>query len=162
MFPELFNDGLRKLKNVETKLYVDSEAMPRCFKPRTVPLALRGKVDKELDRLQAQGVIIPVEHSELAAPIVSVFKANSEVRICGDYKLIVNTSAKTDQYPIPNIEDLYSKLAGVVYSKLDLSHASFSIHGCAMGYRLHPVYSNARWNNSFKAYRWWQFTSMMS
>ena len=46
------------------------------------------------------------------------------MRICGDYKLTVNTAAKTDQYPIPSIEDLYSKLAGgVVYSKLDLSHA---------------------------------------
>ena len=124
MFPELFNEGLGKLNNVEAKLYVDSEAMPRCFKPHTVPLALRGKVDKELDRLQAQGMIIPVEHSDWAAPIVPVLKANGEVRICGDYKLTVNTASKTDQYPIPNIEDLYSKVAGgVVYSKLDLSRA---------------------------------------
>ena len=108
VFPELFKDGLGKLKNVEAKLYVDSEVMPRCFKPRTVPLALRGKVDKELDLLQAQGVIIPVEHSDWAAPIVPVLKANGEA---------------ADQYPMPNIEDLYSKLAGgVVCSKLDLSH----------------------------------------
>ena len=53
MLSELFKDGLGKLKKVEAKLYVYSEAMPRCFKPRTVPLALRGKVDKELERLQA-------------------------------------------------------------------------------------------------------------
>ena len=53
MLPELFKDGLGKLKKAEAKLYVYSEAMPRCFKPRTVPLALRGKVDKELERLQA-------------------------------------------------------------------------------------------------------------
>ena len=117
MFPELFKDGLGKLKNVEAKLYVDSEAMPSCFKPCTVPLALRGKVDKVLDRLQAQGVIIPVELSDWAAPIVPVLKANGEVRICGYYKLTANTAAKTDQYLIPNIEDLYSKLAcDVVYS----------------------------------------------
>ena len=66
-----------------------------------------------------------------AAPIVPVLKANDEVRICGDYKRTVNTAAKTDQFPIPNIEDLYSKLAGdVVYSKLDLSHAYQQVELC--------------------------------
>lgn len=124
MFPELFSEGLGKLKGVEAKLYIDSEAVPRCFKPRTVPLALRGKVDSELDRLQAEGVLVPVEHSEWAAPIVPVLKANGEVRICGDYKLTVNKAAKIDKFPIPNIEDLYAKLSGgVAYSKLDLSNA---------------------------------------
>ena len=124
MFPDLFKDGLGKLKGVEAKLYVDKEALPRCFKPRSVPFALRAKVDNELQRLQATGVIVPIEHSNWAAPIVPVLKANWEVRICGDYKLIVNKAAKVDQYPIPNIDDLYSKLSGgVAYSKLDLSHA---------------------------------------
>ena len=124
MFPDLFKDGLGKLKDVEAKLYVDKEAMPRCFKPRSVPFALRAKVDNELQRLQATGVIVPIEHSDWAAPIVPVLKTNGEVRICGDYKLTVNKAAKVDQYPIPNIDDLYSKLSGgVAYSKLDLSHA---------------------------------------
>ena len=67
---------------------------------------------------------MPIEHSDWAAPIVPVLKANGEVRICGDYKLTVNKEVTVDQYPIPNIDDLYSKLSGgVAYSKLDLSHA---------------------------------------
>ena len=112
------------MKGVEAKLYVDKEAMPRCFKPRSVPFALRAKVDNELQRLQSTVVIVPIEHSDWAASIVPVLKANGEVRICGDYKLSVNKAAKVDQYPIPNIDDLYSKLSGgVAYSKLDLSHA---------------------------------------
>ena len=94
-------------KSGTTKLYVDIEAMPRCFKPRSVPFALRAKVDNELQRLQTTGVIVPIEHSDWAAPIVPVLKANGEVRICGDYKLTVNKAAKVDQYPIPNIDDLY-------------------------------------------------------
>ena len=69
-------------------------------------------------------VIVAIEHSDWAAPIVPVLKANGEIRICGDYKLTVNKAAKVDQYPIPNIDDLYSKLSGgVAYSKLYLSHA---------------------------------------
>ena len=98
--------------------------MPRWFKPRSVPFALRATVDNELQRLGVTGVIVPVKHYDWAAPIVPVLKTNGEVRICGDYKLTVNKAAKVDQYPIPNIDYLYSNLSGgVAYSKLDLSHA---------------------------------------
>ena len=107
MFSDLFKDGLGKLKGVETKLYIDKEAIPRCFKPRSVPFALRAKVDNELQRLEANGVIVPIEHSDWEAPIVPVLKTNGEVHICWEYKLTVNKAAKVDQYPIPNIDDLY-------------------------------------------------------
>ena len=55
MFPDLFKDGFGKLKGVEAMLYIGKEAMPRCFKPRSVPFALRAKVDNELQRLEANG-----------------------------------------------------------------------------------------------------------
>ena len=58
MFPDLFKDGLGKLKGVEAKLYIDKEAIPRCFKPRSVPVALRAKVDNQLQRLETNGVIV--------------------------------------------------------------------------------------------------------
>ena len=74
MFPDLFKDGLGKLKCVEAKLYIDKEAIPRCFKPPSVPFALRAKVDNELQRLEANGAIVPIEHSDWAAPIVPVLK----------------------------------------------------------------------------------------
>ena len=46
------------------------------------------------------------------------------VRICGDYKLTVNRVSLLDNYPIPSLEDLYSKLSGgKLFIKLDLSHA---------------------------------------
>jgi hypothetical protein len=123
-FPELFKPELGTLQGTEARLYVDPDCKPQCFKPRVVPFALRSKVEQELDRLQAEGVIKPVEYSEWAAPIVPVLKHNGEVRICGDYKVTVNKAARVDKYPIPCIDDLYSKLAGGShYSKLDLSHA---------------------------------------
>ena len=95
-FPELFSEGLGTL-------HIDDKVILRCFKPRPVPLALRGKVETELNMLQAQGVIQPVEHSDWAAPIVPVLKSNGEVRNCGDYKLIVNVAAKVVKYPIPSM-----------------------------------------------------------
>lgn len=123
-FSNLFRDGLGTLTGTKVKLHMDANATPRFFRPRTVPYAYREKVEAELDRLQKDGVIRPVEFSEWAAPIVPVLKSNGEIRICGDYKLTVNVAVKTDRYPIPNIEDLYAKLAGgKYYTKLDLSHA---------------------------------------
>ena len=69
-------------------------------------------------------MIEPVQYSGWAAPIVPVVKPSGQVRICGDYKVTVNKASKPEQYPIPALEDLITKLGtGLVYHKLDLSHA---------------------------------------
>ena len=95
---------------------------------RPVPFAIREKVEKELDRLQALGVIQPVRFSDWAAPIVPVLKSDGGVRIYGDYKVTINHSARLEKYPIPRIEELFTSLAGgKTFSKLDLSHAYLQI-----------------------------------
>ena len=73
---------------------------------------MKGKIEKELDRLVQQGAIEPICFSEWAAPIVPVLKKDETVRICGDYKLTVNQAAITDSYPLPKINDLFASLAG--------------------------------------------------
>ena len=81
-------------------------------------------VEKELERLEETGVIKSVQFSDWATPIVPILKPDGKVRICGNYAVTVNQIAKGDAYPIPNINELYNKLSGgVIYSKLDLSHA---------------------------------------
>ena len=80
-------------------IHLDSTAQPRFCKARTVPYALKGKIEKELDRLIEQGVIEPICYSEWVAPIVPVLKKDGTVRICGDYKLTVKKAAKIDSYP---------------------------------------------------------------
>ena len=95
------------MDSVEAIPCIDDTVIPRCFKPRPVPLALKGyKVETEPDRLQSQGVIKSVEHPDSAAPIVPVLNASGEVRICGNHKLTVNTAAKVVKHPIPNIDGL--------------------------------------------------------
>ena len=67
-----------------------------------------------------------------AAPIVPVVKSNGNIRICGDFRTTVNLATKTENYPIPKIEDIYSTLSGgSVFSKLDCSNAYLQ-------YPLHP------------------------
>ena len=89
-----------------------------------MPYALRAKVEAELARLERDGVIQPVQFSHWAAPILPVVKQDGSIQICGDYKVTTNRVAKTDSYPIPKIEDLFTSLSnGKSLSKVDLASA---------------------------------------
>lgn len=52
--------------------------------------ALKEAVEKELDRLEAMGIISKTDKSERAAPIVTVLKADKSIWICGDCKMNIN------------------------------------------------------------------------
>ena len=111
-------------KKDEVKLNVDPNASPKFLKPGSVSLALREKVERELEKLQSMEMISPVQFSKWAAPIVPVVKQSGEVRICGDYKITVNQACTADSYPLPRVDELLANLAGGWYfSKLNLSQA---------------------------------------
>ena len=82
-------------------------------------------VEQELERLQQQGALEPVDIAEWAASIVVVAKKDHKsVRICGDFSVTVNPVSKLDRYPIPKVEDLFARLRkGKLFSKLDMSQA---------------------------------------
>ena len=124
----MFEPGLGSIDGVEAKLYVDSQAQPAFFKARTVPFALRQKVEAELDRLEKEEVITPVQFSDWAAPIVPVIKRDATVWIWGDYKLALNKAAKLEVYLLPCVEDLLASLAGgKTFTNLDLSHTYLQV-----------------------------------
>ena len=70
----LFTEELGCLKGMEVKLNINPNATPNFFKARTVPPALKEKVERELDMLQSMGIISPVQFSRWAAHIVPVLK----------------------------------------------------------------------------------------
>ena len=106
-------------------MFCNPHVVPHFCKSRTVPYALRARVEDELERLVELGVLEPVQFAEWAAPIVLCMKSDkSSIRICGDFKITINCSIKLDQYPFPKIEDLFAKLSGgKMFTKLDLSQA---------------------------------------
>ena len=77
----LFQEGLGTLHGHEVKIVTDPEATPRFCKVRSVPYALRGKVDAELSRLVEEGTLQPVQFADWAAPIMVVLKSD-ETSIC--------------------------------------------------------------------------------
>ena len=94
------------------------------MKSCTIPHAVRGKVELELQCLVEQAVTEPVETSKWATPIIPVMKPHGTVHICGDYCLTINRTAKPDDYPLPCVKDLFATLAGgKFFTKLDLAHA---------------------------------------
>ena len=88
-------------------------------------MALRQKVEEDLNSLEQAKSIEPVRYSQWAAPVVPVIKTDGSIQLCGDYQTTVNQVAKLDPYPLPRIEDHLASLAsGKAFSKLDLSHTT--------------------------------------
>ena len=100
----VFDDELGTMQGTKAKLFVKSDSKPTFFKPRPVPHALKGAIEQELDRLESMGVIEKVRYSEWAAPIVPVVKPDNSIRVCGDYKVTVNSVLEVDQHPLPSSE----------------------------------------------------------
>ena len=121
---EVFKEELGTLRGTKVKLHVDPSVQPKACKPRRVPFSVKQKVEVELQRLQEESVIEPVQFSHWATPIVPIAKQDGTVRICGDYKATLNRALRSEVYPLPRIEELFTALAGgEQFSKLDLSHA---------------------------------------
>ena len=114
-------ESLGTLKGVKAKLTVEEGVQPKFCKPRIVPYAIKLYFEKELQRLQKEGIISPVEYSQWASGVVEVAK---DVRLCGDYKVTINPVLREDKYPLPRIEDMFAKMTGGKrFSKIYLKNA---------------------------------------
>ena len=123
-YPDVFAEKLGKMEYHKATLQVQQNTRPIFCKPRPVPFALRDAASRELDRLESAGILVKVSHAEWAAPIVLVPKGDGCIRLCGDYKVTINSSLEIDQYPLPKPEDLFASLAGgKKFTKLDLTQA---------------------------------------
>ena len=121
---DVFQEGLGTFQGQKAGIQVDPNAKPRYCKARTLPYSLRPKVEEELERQVSEGILEPVAQTEWATPIVAVLKSDKSIRICGDFRVIVNPVAKLDRYPVPKIEDLLATLQrGRIFTKLDLRNA---------------------------------------
>ena len=85
---------------------------------------MRPKVEKELEKLERDGIISKIEMSDWASPIVPVLKKDGSVRICDDFKVTVYQVLQVVQYPLPRIDDILATLAGGrKFTKLDIRQA---------------------------------------
>lgn len=124
IYPSVFRNSLGCFKSKTFKLYLKDEAKPIFCKPRVLPFSLKDSVSQELDRLVKADLLVPVESSEWATPIVPVIKPDKSIRLCGDYKVTINKYLEVDRYPIPRVMELMSIFQGAaVFCTLDLCQA---------------------------------------
>lgn len=122
-FSSVFSDRVGRCTTDKFRLVLKEDAKPVCCKPRPVPFAMRDRV-KEIARLIGTGILEQVESSVWATPVVPVLKTNGQIRVCGDYKITLNSQLEINKYPIPRVTDLLSQLGkGKIFPKLDLAHA---------------------------------------
>ena len=89
---------------------------------------MKARVELALRKLESQGIIEKIVHSDWAAPVVPVMKASGDIRLCGDYKVTVNKVARKDRYPLPLTDEILANLSnGKKFTKLDLSQAYHQI-----------------------------------
>ena len=123
-YPEVFQSGLGTMNSFKAHLHMKEGVKPKFCRPRPVPFAIKELVGKELDRLEEAGIVVKEDYSEWAAPIVPVPKRDGSIRVCGDFKVIINSYLYVYQYPLPKPSDLMTCLTGgKVFTKLDLTAA---------------------------------------
>lgn len=109
-YPDIFREELGCCNKFQANITLKTTAKPKFSKPYHLPFAQYDKVRSEIDRLVASKVLKPVSASEWASPIVVVNKPNGKIRVCGDFKVNINSQLEIDRFPIPRIEELFQKL----------------------------------------------------
>ncbi|XP_054272755.1 uncharacterized protein K02A2.6-like [Macrosteles quadrilineatus] len=122
-YVSVFRGGPGEIKDVEARIVLKENSIPKFCKYRPVPYALRTSVEQEIDRMISEGIAYPVTSSQWATPIVVIQKKQG-VRLCGDFKVTLNQVIQSEHYPLPQPEDIFASLAGCkCFSVLDLEAA---------------------------------------
>ena len=94
---------------------------PIFLKNCAIAYSLHDSVKSCLDRMAESGIIKRVMSVKWATPIITPNKTNGQPRICGDFKITVNTILCQCASITLEPEDLFMKLNGYSrFSKIDL------------------------------------------
>lgn len=117
----------KELGTLKARIQVSWDAKPCFYRLRSVPFAMRAKVEQEINRRLKNDVISLVKYSDFAAPIVPILKPDGIIRICGEYKLTVNQVSSLKQYDTPCRWPFCRVSGRKAVHKLDMSHTNSQI-----------------------------------
>lgn len=130
-FPRFIEETIGTYPEYQHHIKVDINASPTVARCRTVPIARREAVKKEILEMERLGIWEKVNESRWIHPMVTVPKPDGSIRITTDLSP-VNPAILPTHHPIPNIKDLFLQLeTATVFSKLDIKKGYFHI-------QLHP------------------------
>ena len=95
---------------------IDTLGPPARVPPRRIPAHFQQEVQEQINDMLKKGIIVESSSSWLA-PAVYTRKKTGEIRLCVDYRE-VNKRTRKDAYPLPLINEVQERLAGVtIFSK---------------------------------------------
>ena len=108
-YPDVL-EGTGKLEG-QYKLEVEEDVTPEVHPPRRVPVVLKDKLKKELDRLQSLGITEKVtEPTPWVASLVTIQKPYGQIQVCIDPKDL-NRVLRRSHYPTPTIDEILPELS---------------------------------------------------
>ena len=131
-YPELLqSNGLRVIEGFRHKPCVNPNIPPVAQPLRRIPISLESRVLAELEQMERDGIIEPIDASAWVSNMVITPKPNDKIRICGDLRN-VNKAITPDKYPLPTVDELSRLFAGAtVFSKIDLKSGYWQIEMAA-------------------------------
>lgn len=112
-----FHVGVCRL--IKCRIILEPNAKPIEAKPRKLSLALQKEEERQVQEL-LKHKLIRNSFSSWASGVTFAVREGKMPRLCGDYRYL-NLKTISDQYPIPNIENIILQFKGAkVYSTLDV------------------------------------------
>lgn len=113
-----------KIPNLKVRLSIDGNVKPVQQPVRRIPVAYEQKVEQKLQQALDDDIIEKVEGpSPWISPIVTIFKANGDMRICVDMRR-ANMAIRRENYPLPTFDSFLTRFKTAKYfSRLDLKNA---------------------------------------
>ncbi|XP_053376974.1 uncharacterized protein K02A2.6-like [Mercenaria mercenaria] len=113
----------------QCSIYLKHDAKPVVHPPRRIPVALRDKCKKELEKMEKLGVITKVsEPTEWVNSMVTVQKKSGDLRIVldpGD----LNRNIQRPYHPTKTLDDILPQLNGATFfTKLDARSGYWAMH----------------------------------
>ena len=106
--------------------HIETSGPPVYAKARRLAPERYRQAKAEFESLIRQGVVRP-SSSNWTSALHIVPKKNGDIRPCGDYRAL-NSRTVEDRYPVPNLQEFSSQLAGsTIFSRIDLIKAFHQI-----------------------------------
>ena len=147
-FPKVFGEQVGRFQG-SLRLYVDQSVQPSHMSTRRFPIAIKDRLEKELERLERLDVIEATsEPSEWTSALAVTHKQNGDLRVCIDPRGL-NKALQRVQHPVPTVEELVAEVANAkVFSKCDVRNGFWHVELDDESSRL------TTFSTPFGRYRW--------
>ena len=126
-FPKVFGEQVGRFQG-SIRLYVDQSLQPSHMSTRRLPIAIKDRLEKELERLERLDAIEATsEPSEWTSALAVTHKQNGDLRVRIDPGGL-NKALQRVQHPVPTVEELVAEVANAkVFSKCDVRNGFWHV-----------------------------------